>query len=53
MTDFEAALAAAIKSNPITKDNTIHLKCLFHFSKMIAKLLKVCRLFKKIDKKLY
>lgn len=36
MSDFEAALASA-KKNTFTKDNTIHLKCIFHFSQMIIK----------------
>ena len=30
MTDFEGAMISAIKTNSYTKDNTIHLKCLFH-----------------------
>ena len=47
MTDFESALSSAIKNNPITKENTIHLKCLFHFSQMIAKQLRRNGLFKK------
>ena len=36
MTDFEAAIASVIKTNNHAKNNTIHLKCLFHYSQMIA-----------------
>ena len=37
MTDFEVALTAAIKKNDYIKNITIHLKCLFHFSKMLIR----------------
>ena len=47
MTDFEGAMISAIKSNSYTKDNTIHLKCLFHYSQMIARRLKSVGFFKK------
>ena len=47
MTDFEGAMISAIKTNSYTKDNTIHLKCLFHYSQMIARRLKSVGLFKK------
>ena len=52
MTDFEGAMISAIKTNSITKENTIHLKCLFHFSQMIARHLKSYGfLKKKLNKK--
>ena len=47
MTDFEGAMISAIKTNSYTKDNTIHLKCLFHYSQMIARRLKSAGFFKK------
>lgn len=47
MTDFEKALSSAIKKNKITKDTTIHIKCLFHFSQMISKKLSKAGMFKK------
>ena len=47
MTDLEAAVASAIKTNHLTKGNTIHLKCLSHFSQMIGKHLRKYELFKK------
>ena len=31
MTDFDGAIISAIKTNSYTKDNTIYLKCLFHY----------------------
>ena len=37
MTDFENALASAIKKNKYTKDNTFHLKCMFYFSQMLTR----------------
>ena len=47
MTDFEGEMISAIKTNSITKENTIHLKCLFLFSQMIARHLKSYGFFKK------
>ena len=35
MSDYEIALQSAIKNNIHFKDNIIHIKCFFHFSKMI------------------
>ena len=52
MSDFEAALAAAIKKNKVTKNDTIHLKCIFHFSQMLIKKLYKCGFCKrKLNKK--
>lgn len=42
MSDFELALASAIKKNIFINENTIHLKCMFHFSKMLIKKLHKC-----------
>ena len=35
MSDFESSLSSAIKNNPLAKENTTHLKYLFHFSQML------------------
>ena len=45
MTDFEHAISSAIKKNKITRDLTIHLKCLFHFSQMVAKKLEILNFY--------
>ena len=53
MIDFEVALTAAIKKNDYMKNNTIHLKCLFHFSQMlIRKLSNLGFKKKKLNKQL-
>ena len=52
MTDFDGTLKAAIKKNNYKKNNTIHLKCLFHFSQMlIRKLSNLGLKKKKLNKK--
>ena len=53
MTDFEVAQTAAIKKNVYMKNNTLHLKCLFHFSQMlIRKLSNLGFKKKKLNKQL-
>lgn len=44
--DFEHSLSKSISSNIITK-NTIHVKCLFHFSQIVRKQLTKTGLIKR------
>ena len=47
MSDYELALHSSIKNNKNFKDNIIHVKCFFHFTKMIKMHLMKTGLFKR------
>ena len=51
MSDFEKAIHSSIKNNKYFKDKTIHIKCFFHYTKMIRQhLLKTGICNKKLNK---
>ena len=49
ITDFEKSFSSCYKKNKYAKDNTIHLKCMFHFSQ-ILKLSKLGFFKRKLNK---